>query len=147
MQAVQPRPGDVVYTPDDNTDIGDDWDPPALARASRNAKIVCLVVVLIFLVIIPFSLYGTGYSFSRNFFTGWTVVVFIWSWAAAALIWCLPLWQSRATWIGVFRGMLGKSQNATETEGHEASDVDQENTMVLEKNQEMKEAKKPMQSS
>jgi hypothetical protein len=141
MQAVQPRPSDIVYTHEDNSDIGEDWDPPALARAARNAKIVCVVVVLIFLIIIPFSLYGTGYSFSRNFFTGWTVVVFLWSFTAAATIWFLPLWQSRATLIGIFKGMVGK-KHITETNGHDVSDVDQEHTMVSKGDGEMNEEKK-----
>ncbi|KAK6081203.1 sodium symporter family protein [Seiridium cupressi] len=133
MQSLEPRPGDKVYIHDDNTDIGDDWDPSALARASRNAKIVSLVMVLIFLIIIPFSLYGTGYIFSRNFFTGWTVVVFIWSFVAAGLIWFLPLWQARETWIGVFRSIIGKGKPVTKLEGQECSDIDRENVMVSDK--------------
>ncbi|KAH9884263.1 hypothetical protein F4778DRAFT_787886 [Xylariomycetidae sp. FL2044] len=112
MQAAEPRPGDKVYTHDDNRDIGDDWDPPALARASRVAKIVSIVLVLIFLIVIPFSLYGTGYIFSRGFFTGWTVVVFIWAFVAASLILFLPLWQSRATWINIGKGLLGTRPTA-----------------------------------
>ncbi|KAI1336356.1 hypothetical protein F5Y15DRAFT_427058 [Xylariaceae sp. FL0016] len=106
MEAVEKRPGDRSYEPEDTTDIGDDWDPVALSRASRNAKIVSAVLVLIFLIIIPFSLYGTGYVFSRGFFTGWTVVVFIWAFVAACLIWFLPLWQARSSWARVFKQVL-----------------------------------------
>ncbi|KAI1869975.1 uncharacterized protein JN550_005565 [Neoarthrinium moseri] len=133
MQALEPRPGDKVYSYDDTTDLGDDWDPPALAKASRRAKIVSLVLVLVFLIIIPFSLYGTGYTFSRNFFTGWTVVVFLWSWVAAAVIWFLPLWQARKTWLGVMRAALGKSRNKPQIEGLEVSDINQEQVVATEK--------------
>ncbi|KAI0470771.1 hypothetical protein GGR56DRAFT_113735 [Xylariaceae sp. FL0804] len=120
MQATDPRPGDKIYAPDDHADIGSDWDPPALARASRNAKVVSAVVVLIFLVVIPFSLYGTGYVFSRGFFTGWTVVVFLWSIAAACLIWFLPLWQARATWRSVASGVVrGRPRRRSEDAGKE----------------------------
>jgi hypothetical protein len=86
MQAVQPHPGDAVYSKGDDSDLGHDWDPNGLRQASNYAKIVTAVQCLKFLIIIPFSLYGTGNVFSRNFFTGWTVVVFIWSWCAALLI-------------------------------------------------------------
>ncbi|KAK5166531.1 uncharacterized protein LTR77_008074 [Saxophila tyrrhenica] len=86
MEATQPRPGDAKFAAGDTKDLGDDFDPMALARASRNAKIVSSVVCSIFLIIIPFSLYGTGYIMSRNFFIGWTVVVFIWCWVAAILL-------------------------------------------------------------
>lgn len=108
MEALQPRPGDRVYDLEDTADLGKDWDPSGLARASRNAKIVSSVLCLVFLIVIPFSLYGTGYVFSRNFFLGWTVVVFIWSWAAALTIWCLPLWDSRVTIMAAVRRLTGR---------------------------------------
>jgi hypothetical protein len=139
MQAVEPRPGDKAYTHDDTTDIGDDWDPPALARASRIAKIVSLVMILIFLIIIPFSLYGTGYIFSRKFFTGWTVVVFLWAWIAAGLIWFLPLWQARATWIGIFKGVFGKGVPVSEAKSHDMCDIDREQVMVSEKDKDTRD--------
>lgn len=107
MQAAQPRPGDRAYEPGDVGDLGAEWCPAGLARAARNAKIVSAVMCLIFLVIIPFSLYGAGYVFSRKFFTGWTVVVFIWSWLAAAVIWCLPIWEARKSFAAVVRGIVG----------------------------------------
>ncbi len=121
MEALEPRPGDKAYTLDDHTDIGDDWDPPALAKASRDANIISAVVSVIFLVIIPFSLYGTGYIMSRGFFTGWTVVVFIWAWIAAGLIWGLPIWQARHTWIAIFRGAMGGRKSPAALEGQAVS--------------------------
>jgi hypothetical protein len=118
MQPVQPRPGDKTYTHDDDKDLGEDWDPLGLARASRNAKIVSGILILIFLIIIPFSLYGTHYIFSRKFFIGWTVVVFIWSWCAALLIWCLPIWEARASFAaaarGIFKGKKGKGNSGVQ---------------------------------
>ncbi|KAL6406331.1 hypothetical protein AUP68_09121 [Ilyonectria robusta] len=131
MQAREPRQGDKEYTMDDLTDIGDDWDPKALAKASRDAKIISIIMVLIFLIIIPFSLYGTGYKFSRKFFTGWTVLVFIWSWVAALLIWFLPIWQARHTWMAVVKGLAGKSEKraiSTPDSRNEASQTDRVST-------------------
>ncbi|KIV98703.1 uncharacterized protein PV09_09530 [Verruconis gallopava] len=104
MDSIEPRAGDVVYEHGDVSDLGHDWDPIALRAAGARAKWVSAILCLIFLVIIPFSLYGSGYVFSRGFFTGWTVIVFLWSWVAAFLIWCMPVWQSRhQLWTVVLR--------------------------------------------
>lgn len=133
MQPLEPRPGDKMYLHEDVMDIGDDWDPVGLARASKNAKIVSSVMVLIFLVIIPFSLYGSGYIFSRNFFTAWTVVVFIWSFVAAGLIWFLPLWQAREMWMNVVRGVLGRGSRATKVESQQVARGHAEDLVAPEK--------------
>ncbi|KAI9741291.1 MAG: hypothetical protein M1834_003008 [Cirrosporium novae-zelandiae] len=106
MKAIEPRPGDRIYNAEDPSDLGEDYDPKALARASFLAKTISSVLLLVFLVLIPFSLYGTGYIFSRNFFIGWTVIVFIWSWVAAILIWCLPIWQSRGNIAVIVRNII-----------------------------------------
>ena len=123
MQSVQPRPSDQTFSSTDESDLGHDWDPAGLARASRNAKIVCVVMCLIFLIIIPFSLYGSGYIFSRGFFIGWTVVVFIWSWCAALLIWCLPIWEARHTFVAVARKILGRKRSDGVSVEHVSMDV------------------------
>lgn len=91
----------------DETDAGDVKD---LHRAALYAKIVTAALSLIFLVLIPFPLYGTGYIFSRKFFVGWTVLVFIWSWAAALMIWGMPVWQSRMSIWSVVVGVLGRKK-------------------------------------
>ena len=115
MDAREPRPHDVTYAAEDVADLGDDWDPPALTKASHEAKIICLFMVLIFLVLIPFSLYGTGYIFSRNFFTGFIVIVFIWAWVAALVICLLPIWEARKLWIGIARGLVKGRRASTTT--------------------------------
>ncbi|KUJ16990.1 uncharacterized protein LY89DRAFT_646074 [Mollisia scopiformis] len=106
--------GDRSFTLEDDESLGLDWNPQELARASFLAKTVSAVLCLIFLVLIPFPMYGTGYIMSRKFFTGWTVVVFIWSWSAALLIWCLPIWQSRAAFGRILAGMLGRKKIVSE---------------------------------
>jgi hypothetical protein len=123
MVPREPRVGDVSFTRDDDDSLGLDWDPKELARASFTAKSISTVLCLIFLVIIPFPMYGAGYIMSKKFFTGWTVIVFIWSWVAALLIWCLPVWQSRGPLGKVVRGIWGdvmgkrKQDRATTIDG------------------------------
>jgi hypothetical protein len=106
MEAVEPRPGDIVRQQGDESDLGPEWDAVALKAAGVRAKWISGALCLIFLVIIPFSLYGSGYVFSRGFFTGWMVVVFLWSWAAALLIWVLPVWESRSQLYSVVSGVI-----------------------------------------
>ncbi|KAK4540566.1 hypothetical protein LTR36_009096 [Oleoguttula mirabilis] len=56
---------------------------------------------------------------SRTFFIGWIVVVFMWAWVAAAVIWCLPLWEARHTFAAVFRGIMSgkRASISNESEG------------------------------
>ena len=106
MVPRQPLPSDMSYTHEDDHSLGLDWNPQELSRASFIAKTVTGVLCLIFLVIIPFPMYGTGYIMSRKFFIGWTVVVFLWSWVAAMMIWFLPVWQSRSPLAKVVKGIF-----------------------------------------
>lgn len=130
MDATEPRPGDVVREHGDESDLGADWDAVALRAAGVRAKWISGALCLIFLVIIPFSLYGSGYVFSRGFFTGWTVLVFLWSWTAALLIWCLPVWESRRQlWsvisgIATFKKPVLEGSDAPSLDGHvQVSDI------------------------
>jgi hypothetical protein len=110
----QPRDGDSSFTHEEDESLGLDWNPRELSRASFMAKTVSAILCLVFLVIIPFPMYGTGYIMSRKFFTGWTIVVFIWSWCAALLIWFLPVWQSRNAFGKILKGILGKEKIISE---------------------------------
>lgn len=45
-----------------------------LKRSSRIARILTAVMTLALLVLWPMPMYGSGYIFSKPFFTGWVVV-------------------------------------------------------------------------
>lgn len=126
----QPRAGDETFSHEDDESLGLDWDPTELARASFIAKTISGVLCLIFLVLVPFPMYGTGYVMSRGFFTGWTVVVFVWAWCAAILILCLPIWQSRMAFARIFKGILGMRKVS---EGLESPVVEEISDSGLEK--------------
>lgn len=53
-------------------------------------------------------LYGTGYIFSKKFFTGWVVVGIIWIFCSTFAVVIFPAWESRETAIRVIRHMLGQ---------------------------------------
>lgn len=61
---------------------------------------------LAFLVLWPMPLYGTGYIFSKNFFTGWVVVGIIWIFCSTFAVVIFPAWESRATAMRVVRHIL-----------------------------------------
>jgi hypothetical protein len=54
-----------------------------LTKAANIARITTVVMTLILLVLWPFPLYGTGYIFSKKFFTGWVSVGIIWMFFSA----------------------------------------------------------------
>ena len=69
---------------------------------------------LIAIILVPFSLFGTGYLFSVRFFTGWVVVSFMWVWASFVICVILPLVESRREMLvvakGVWRDLGGLTQ-------------------------------------
>ncbi|KAK0387891.1 hypothetical protein NLU13_4136 [Sarocladium strictum] len=70
---------------------------------------VCAVLTLSFLVLWPMPLYGTGYIFSKKFFTGWVVVGIIWIFISLIIVGIYPAWESRETATRVFKVMfMGK---------------------------------------
>lgn len=46
-------------------------------------------------------LYGSGYIFSKEFFTGWVVVGIIWIFCSFIAVGLYPAWESRETLIKV----------------------------------------------
>lgn len=50
----------------------------ALTKSAKIARIITVVMTIALLVLWPFPLYGTGYIFSKKFFTGWVSVGITW---------------------------------------------------------------------
>lgn len=67
------------------------------------ARVICAFLVLSLLIIFPMPLYGSGYVFSRPFFTGWVVIQILWIWCALFLVGVVPVWQGRAAIAHVCR--------------------------------------------
>ena len=102
---VAPDP-ELVSTPPINSETGsaegttvaaDTAESAKLLRASKIAKITTVIMTLILLVLWPMPLYGTGYVFSKRFFTGWVVVGIIWLFCSTACVGIYPLWEGRHT--------------------------------------------------
>lgn len=68
---------------------------------------------LAFLVLWPMPMYGSGYIFSKPFFTGWVTVGIIWIFCSFICVGLYPIWESRATLTRVFKGIVtGKTPTA-----------------------------------
>jgi urea-proton symporter len=68
-----------------------------LKKAALIARSTTVVMTLILLVLWPMPLYGSGYVFSKSFFTGWVTVGILWLFCSTACVGIFPLWQGRKT--------------------------------------------------
>lgn len=80
-------------------------DAAVLHKYSKFARWMCLFMVLCFLILWPMPMYGSGYIFSKKFFTGWVVVGFIWIFFSLFAVTIYPLWESRVAIFHTLRGI------------------------------------------
>ncbi|EXJ82174.1 hypothetical protein A1O1_08243 [Capronia coronata CBS 617.96] len=94
---------EVVHAHVDFTN--DEQEQAHLNRAAKIARVMTVVMTLCFLILWPMPLYGSGYIFSKPFFTGWVVVGFIWIFCTTACVGVFPLWQGRKTMTHITKAM------------------------------------------
>ncbi|EGO51333.1 urea active transporter [Neurospora tetrasperma FGSC 2508] len=70
-----------------------------LRRASKISKTMTAVLTLALLILWPMPLYGTGYIFSKPFFTGWVVVGIIWIFLSFIGVGLFPIYEGRETLV------------------------------------------------
>lgn len=68
-----------------------------LQRSAKIARYMTVFMTLAFLVLWPMPMYGSGYIFSKNFFTGWVVVAILWLFCSSFCVGLYPLWEGRKT--------------------------------------------------
>lgn len=86
-----------------------------LKRAFKVAVTICTVLTLSFLVLWPMPLFGTGYIFSKSFFTGWVTVGIIWIFGTFIAVVIFPAFESRATLFKVLKAIFtGKIPSQTQ---------------------------------
>ncbi|KAG9632293.1 urea active transporter-like protein, partial [Aureobasidium melanogenum] len=76
-----------------------------LLRASKIARTLTVCLALCFLILWPMPMYGSGYIFSKKFFTGWVVVAIIWLFVTAGCVGIYPVFEGRKTIIRTFKSM------------------------------------------
>jgi len=68
-----------------------------LQRASKIARTLTVFMTVALLVLWPMPMYGTGYIFSKGFFTGWVSVGILWLFCSSFCVGLYPLWEGRKT--------------------------------------------------
>lgn len=63
-------------------------------RQRNYGAYIASFLIFFYLIIMPLPMYGLGYVFTKWFFTGWVVVMFIWGFFATCTITLLPLYES-----------------------------------------------------
>lgn len=76
-----------------------------LRRLAKIAVCICAFLTLALLIVWPMPMYGSGYIFSRKFFTGWVVVAIIWIFFTAFMVVVYPLWEGRHGIYTLCRGI------------------------------------------
>lgn len=76
-----------------------------LNKAFKIALTICGVLAVCLILLWPIPMYGSGYVFSKRFFTGWVSVLFIWSFITAFIVVVGPVWEGRTGIYNTFRGI------------------------------------------
>ncbi|KAK4542497.1 hypothetical protein LTR36_006749 [Oleoguttula mirabilis] len=126
--ASAPEPESYVPTGNDIVDFlerknMEPMDPVAVKKAERLAIGANLVFFFIAIILVPFTLFGSRYIYSKAFFTGWVVVSFFWVWCSMTICVIYPIVEStgalKEVSIGIwndFRALFGgKKPKAAET--------------------------------
>ncbi|KAF2155294.1 urea active transporter [Myriangium duriaei CBS 260.36] len=107
----------------------DEAELVALKRASKIARALCVGLTLALLVLWPMPMYGSGYVFSKKFFTGWIVVGVLWLFCSAFAVGLCPLWEGRKTSVrtckAIWRDITGKGRVVTGREVQDGEVVDE----------------------
>lgn len=76
-----------------------------LLRASKIAKSMTVIMTLALLVLWPMPMYGSGYIFSKKFFTGWVVVGIMWLIGSLCCVGIFPVIEGRKDLVYVIKAI------------------------------------------
>lgn len=98
-----------------------------LARNLKWAYFLCVFFALAFLILWPMPMYGSRYIFSKKFFTGWVVVMFIWIFFSAFAVCIYPLYEGRhgiyTTLRGIYWDLSGQSHKLRDWQNSHPEDL------------------------
>lgn len=72
-------------------------DPELARKGTRIAVVANATFFFGAVILVPFTLFGTSYVYSKPFFTGWVVVSFIWIWTSVVICVVYPVVRSQAS--------------------------------------------------
>ncbi|KAI1610126.1 SSS family solute:Na+ symporter [Exophiala viscosa] len=77
-----------------------------LKKAAIISRSLTAFMTIAMLVLWPMPMYGTGYIFSKKFFTGWVVVGIMWLFFSSFCVGLFPLWQGRKTMAHTVKSII-----------------------------------------
>ncbi|KAJ5334765.1 hypothetical protein N7452_007168 [Penicillium brevicompactum] len=101
-EAPMPRNELVDYL--ESNDV-EPMDPVLAKKGERIAWVANGIFFFGAVVLVPFTLFGTQYIYSRSFFTGWVVVAFIWIWVSVLICVVWPVIESLGALRGISAGL------------------------------------------
>ncbi|KAK1963650.1 sodium symporter family protein [Colletotrichum sublineola] len=94
-----------------------------LSRAFKISVSMTVFMTIAMLILWPMPMYGSGYIFSKPFFTGWVVVGILWIFCSFFAVGLYPIFEGRTTLIHTVKSMVsGKKptrHSTTVTHGDE----------------------------
>ncbi|RAK98174.1 sodium:solute symporter family protein [Aspergillus ibericus CBS 121593] len=109
------------------TDTIEPMDPVQVHQAERIAWTANLIFIAIAVILVPFTLFGTRYVYTKEFFTGWVVVSLIWVWVSVGVCVVYPVVESAGAlneiWRGAWRDICGGGRSEGKDEGGERGEV------------------------
>lgn len=88
------------------TSYSEPMDEAAVRTATHLAVGFNAVFLVIAVILVPFTLFGSSWIFSRAGFRGWCVVSFLWVWVGMFICVVWPLFESRSTIFKIARGVV-----------------------------------------
>ncbi|CAK7568240.1 MAG: urea active transporter [Sporothrix epigloea] len=86
------------------TEMSED-EKQRLVKAGRISKTVTTFMAVSFLVLWPMPMYGSGYIFSKSFFTGWITIGIIWIFISLMTVGVYPIFEGRFTLVRTFKAI------------------------------------------
>lgn len=80
-------------------------DPVAVKKSERLAWGANIFFFCVAIILVPFTLFGTRYIYSKSFFTGWVVVSFIWVWTSMTICVIYPIVESSGALKDMAKGL------------------------------------------
>ncbi|KAF8249796.1 Na+/solute symporter [Wilcoxina mikolae CBS 423.85] len=119
---------DLDLVPGEHRDAAvEEAERKQLDRAAFISRLITVIMTVILLVLWPMPMYGSGYIFSKKFFTGWVSVGILWLFFSATCVGLYPLWEGRHsmahTTKSIFYDITGRGKITPAVEGtRQASD-------------------------
>jgi hypothetical protein len=88
---------ELVRGASSQSDHEEQMEQRQLKRSAKIARTLTIVLTLALLILWPMPMYGSGYIFSKSFFTGWVSVGILWLFCSSACVGIYPLWEGRHT--------------------------------------------------